>query len=75
MEYKKIGMIVVLVLAVCEAVKRAGLQSKFVPLLAVVLGLLGAFWFDGVNFLATASGVVLGLATTGGYTLVKKLSE
>lgn len=71
MENIEFGSIVVIIVAVCEALKQAGLQSRYVPILSVVLGIGGAFAFDGVNFLSTASGILLGLATTGGYRLVK----
>lgn len=67
----QVSAIVILVVAVCEAVKMAGVPSRLIPLLAVVLGLTGAFVFEGVSFLSSASGVVLGLATTGGYRLIK----
>lgn len=71
MEYTVIGSLVVVIIALCESLKRAGLKARFVPLLSVVLGIGGAFWFDGVNMLATLTGVILGLATTGGYRVVK----
>jgi hypothetical protein len=71
MEYTTAGLIVVLVIAICEAIKYAGLKSRWIPLIAVGLGILGTVIFDGVSFLSTAAGVILGLATTGGYRLVK----
>ena len=64
-------LIVILVVALCEAVKQAGLDSRWIPLLSVVLAISGAYLFDGVNFLTTVAGVIVGLATTGGYRLVK----
>jgi hypothetical protein len=72
MEYTQVGLIVVLVIAICEGAKFARLPSRWVPLLSVLLGIAGAFVFDGVNFLATAAGVVLGLGTSGLYDVVKK---
>ena len=69
--YTTVGLIVVVVVAICEAAKYAGLQSRWTPLLSLVLGMLGVFWFDGVNFLSSLAGVVLGLSATGGYRLVK----
>jgi hypothetical protein len=67
----QVGLIVVLVAGICQAIKFAGLQSRFVPLLSVVLGIAGAFVFDGVNFLSTGAGVILGLSTSGLYDVVK----
>ncbi len=67
----QIGAIVIIILAVCESLKRAGVPSRFIPLTAVVVGILAALPFDGVNFLSVASGVILGLSTTGLYRVVK----
>lgn len=71
MELTQTSLIVLLVIGICEAIKIAGLNSRFIPLLSVVLGLAGVYFFDGINFLSTAAGVIMGLATTGGYRLVK----
>jgi hypothetical protein len=72
MNYTQIGLIVVLVIALCEALKRAGFPNRFIPLLAVGLSIVGAFIFDGVNFLATSAGIILGLGSSGLYDVVKK---
>jgi hypothetical protein len=72
MSYTQIGLIVVLVAAICEAVKYAGLKKRWIPLLSVVLALGGTYLFDGVNFLSTGAGVILGLGTSGLYDVVKK---
>lgn len=71
MDATQIGFIVVVVVGITEAIKYAGLSSRWSPLIAVVLGLGMAFFYEGFNFLATAAGVILGLATTGGYAVVK----
>jgi len=67
-----IGAVVVLVIAICEAAKRAGLLNRYIPLLAVILGLAGGIYFGGVSWLAVASGVMLGLSSSGLYDLGKK---
>ncbi len=69
--FTQIGALVVLIVAICEAIKRAGLASRWIPLVSVVLAIAGAWFFDSVSFLSTVSGVILGLATTGGYRVVK----
>ncbi len=66
-----VGAMVVIIVGVCEALKSAGIPSRFVPLLSVILGLGFAYFTQGVDFVSTASGVILGLATTGGYRVVK----
>lgn len=67
----ELGYLVVIIVALCEAAKYAGLQSRWIPLLSVLLGLAGAFFWGGASFLSLGAGVVVGLATTGGYRLVK----
>ena len=62
-----VGVIVV----VCEAVKRAGLNSRYIPLLSLLLGIGGSLYFNGSDFLAVLNGVLVGLATTLGYREVK----
>ncbi len=66
-----ISAIVIIILAVCEGLKRAGVPSRYIPLVSAIAGILVALPFGGVNFLSVASGVILGLATTGGYRTVK----
>ncbi len=72
MDNAQVGLIVILVVALCEGIKQAGfLDSRFIPLLSVILSIAGAYFFGGVSFLSTAAGVILGAAVTGGYRVVK----
>ncbi len=71
MDYTPIAMVVILVIAICEAVKTAGVNSRWIPLLSVILAIAGAYFFDGASFLSTVAGVIVGLSTTGGYRLIK----
>ncbi len=67
----QIGALVTIIVGLCEALKYAIGDSRWIPLFSVILGLIGAYLLGGVNFLSTGAGVVLGLSTTGGYALVK----
>ena len=67
----EIGYLVIIVVALCEGAKYAGLKARFIPLLSAVLGLIGALYWGGATFLAAGAGVIVGLATTGGYRLIK----
>lgn len=67
----QIGALVTIIVALCEAIKYAIGDSRWIPLFSVILGLVGAYFLSGFSFLSTAAGVILGLSTTGGYTLVK----
>lgn len=66
-----IGAMVTIIVGVCEGLKSAGVPSRFIPLISVLFGLGFAYFSSGVDFVSTASGVILGLATTGGYRVVK----
>jgi hypothetical protein len=68
----QVGVIVLLVVAISEAVKRAGVSTRYIPLIALVLGIGGAFYFGGVDWLNVAGGIVLGLTAQGLYSGVKK---
>jgi hypothetical protein len=69
----EIGYILVLVLALTQAVKKAGVSSRYLPLIALVLGVVGSYFFSGeATVLATAAGVITGLASAGLYDLGKK---
>ncbi len=67
----QIGALVTVIIGLCEALKYAIGDSRWIPLLAVLLGIAGSFFFDGVNFLSTSAGVIIGLSTTGGYQVIK----
>lgn len=65
------------ILGLCEAVKRVGLPKRFIPLLAVLLGVLFAWSFAGFQFIpeAVLEGVVAGLAACGCYDLGKDICQ
>ena len=68
-----VGAIVVLIIAICQAIKIAGLPSRWIPLLAVALGIAGAFFFgNGSGLLTIGSGVIVGLTSAGFFDLVKQ---
>lgn len=64
MEILNIGEVVAGILVVCQAVKIAGVKSKYIPLLAVLLGVGGAFLFGGIEWDSAFVGILLGLGTT-----------
>lgn len=74
MEYTQITGLVLVIVALCEAIKRARIiQSKYIPLLAIFLGIAGSVYLSGFNWITTSAGLILGLSTTGGYHLVKQV--
>ena len=73
MELGQASALVVVVLAVTEAIKRAGVSTRYVPLVAIVLGIVGSLYLDGISWLSTASGVVTGLTSSGLFSGFKKV--
>lgn len=67
----QIGSLVIVIAALCEALKYLVGDSRWIPLLSVVLGVAGAILIGGADFLSAASGIIIGLSTTGGYALIK----
>ncbi len=67
----QIGSIVVIILALCEGIKRAGVPSRYIPLVSLVVGIIAASAFGGANFLSVSSGVLLGLSSTGLFRVIK----
>lgn len=72
MEIESIGKIIVAILVICWAVKKAGLNSKYVPILAIFLGVGGAFLFGGLEWANLLIGLIVGLGTTLGYRETKQ---
>lgn len=69
----ELGSLVVVIIAVVEAVKRSNvISNRFIPLVAVVLGVAGALYFGGVSWLAVAAGVFTSLASSGLYSSFKR---
>lgn len=66
-----IGAMVTIIVGICEGLKSAGVSSRFIPLISVFLGVGFAYFTQGVDFISTLSGVILGLGTTGGYRVIK----
>ena len=73
MELTQVGMLVVLVIAVTEAIKKAGVNSRYIPLVALALSIGASLALDGISWLSTASGVILGLTSSGLFSVVKKV--
>lgn len=67
-----ISGLVLVIVAVCQGVKYAGVSSRYIPILAIVLGIAGAVYLAGADWLEVASGVIAGLTSSGLYSGLKK---
>lgn len=68
----EVGYIVIITMALCQALKYAGVKGRWIPLIGVVIAIVLSFIFGGVDGLGVSAGVLLGLGTSGLYDLVKK---
>ena len=58
-----------MVVALVEVSKRAGVSSRYAPLMSIFLGVLGVWAYTGQT--EWLSGIVLGLSAAGLYSGVK----
>ena len=61
-------LMVVVIIGLCKAFKIGGMKSKYIPITAIVLGLLGAIFYGGLNWLAIGAGVITALTSMGLYS-------
>lgn len=72
MELKEVGLMIVIIMSLCQSLKVAGLGGRWIPLVGVILGIVGGIYFGGTNYLEIIAGVLIGLSTGGLYDLVRK---
>lgn len=68
----QIGFLVIVILGLCEAVKYAGLNTRWIPLIAIILGIIGAFFLGGANWLSMLAGLVSAFTASGIFSGFKK---
>ena len=69
----QLGLLVVVIIGLCQAIKYAGLNTRWIPLISLGLGLAGALYLGGVNWLSVFAGVVTALTASGLFSGFKKL--
>lgn len=63
--------LVPVVVSVVSAFKSMGYPTKYAPLLAIVVGILGVVVFSGFSGVSIVIGVVTGLASAGFYSGIR----
>jgi hypothetical protein len=58
-------IILALIIGLTQALKKAGLPTRFAPLVAVALGLCAVFLTEGVSGNSVILGLVVGLTSVG----------
>jgi len=74
MEPAIVGGLVALIVAICQFLKVNFLASaRYVPLIAIGLGIVLAFLVSGIAWVEIATGVVLGLSASGIFSATKSV--
>ena len=68
----QVGLLVVVIIGLCQAVKYAGLNTRWIPLLAIILGLAGSLYVGGVNWLSILAGLMTAFTASGIFSGFKK---
>lgn len=68
-------MIIPVLVGVVEVVKKAGLSTRYVPAVALLLGLIVGIAIDGVTVSAAITGLMYGLSACGLYSGTKATLE
>jgi hypothetical protein len=69
MDQTVVGGLVVLIIALCQFLKNLTfVNSRYIPLIAILLGVLGSFAVGGVAWTQVAGGVLMGLSSVGLYS-------
>lgn len=72
MDQAVIGVIVLAIVAICQVLKTLTfISARYIPLIAIALGVGAAFGLGGVDWITTAAGIILGLSSSGLYSGVK----
>lgn len=67
----QIGLLVVVIIGLCEAIKYAGLNTRWIPLIAIILGLVGSILLGGLNWLAVFAGLITAFTASGIFSAFK----
>lgn len=70
------ALLLAVVIGLTEVVKRLGLNDKYAPVFAIVLGVILSFGVErSITFDATLEGIVLGLTSVGLYSSAKNIGQ
>lgn len=65
------AVLIPIVTGVVQAIKMAGISSRFAPVLSLIIGIAGAFLIGGMDTVSALAGVVAGLSASGLFSGVK----
>jgi len=68
----QVGSMIVIIIAVCQALKYAGVATRWIPIIAIVLGVAGALFLGGVSWISALAGIITALISSGLFSGFKK---
>ena len=71
-ESQMIAALVVVIIGICQAVKYAGIKTRWIPLLAIILGIAGSLYIGGVNWISVLAGIVTAFIASGAFSAFKR---
>jgi hypothetical protein len=69
------GVGLAVVVGLTQVVKKAGVNTRYIPLVAIAFGILYVLAVSGVNVEAFIQGTIVGLTSVGAYRTVEKTVE
>jgi hypothetical protein len=64
--------LVLIIVALCQALKYAGVNTRWIPIISILLGLIGSIILGGPSWMEMATGIISGLTASGLYSGYKK---
>lgn len=65
MEQTILGAVLMVIIGICQTMKVFGVPSRWIPLVALFLGVALSFLAGGASWAQLFSGVILGLSSAG----------
>jgi hypothetical protein len=69
------AVLIPVIVGVVSVAKKAGLSTRYAPILALVLGSIGGYFYIQPGTIGVLVGVTMGLAASGAYSSVKTTLE
>jgi len=72
MTLTNISGLVLIIVALCEAAKYAGVNTRWIPIISILLGLIGSVVLGGTSWIEMSAGIISGLSASGLFSAYKK---
>lgn len=68
---EQFAILIPVIVGIVSVAKKAGLTTRYAPILALVLGAVGGFFYIAADTTGVLVGITMGLAASGAYSGVK----